>query len=514
MHVVWFKRDLRIHDHAPLFRASQAGPVLPLYVIEPDFWQQPDASERHYNFLCECLTELQSDLAGLGQPLLIEVGDVIDVLSRLHRTHPITKLWSHEETGNGWTYARDVKVAGWCKEYGVLWQEERQNGVIRRMKSRDGWARAWDKQMAEPCVAVPNGLPKALAITPKPLPTATDLNLENQPCQQRQTGGRTHAKKHLFSFLEERGENYRKAMSSPVAGATACSRISPYLAFGSLSPREGAQATWARQKQLKEQAKAGERVGSWRGAMKSFSGRLHWRCHFMQKLEDEPALEYHSLHRAYDNLRPRKPDQTLFDAWAKGETGLPFVDACMRSLIATGWLNFRMRAMLMAFASYHLWLDWRATGNHMAQLFTDYEPGIHWPQVQMQSGVTGINAIRIYNPVKQGYDQDPSGDFIRHWVPELADIDPAFVHEPWLGMDRTLDRQYPKPIVDHLVAAREAKQKIWAVKRTPAFRDEAGRVLEKHGSRKNDMREAAPRKKQTAQKQKAAQQNPNQLSLL
>ena len=100
-------------------------------------------------------------------------------------------------------------------------------------------------------------------------------------------------------------------------------------------------------------------------------------------------------------------------AWEAGETGLPFVDACMRYLRATGWLNFRMRSMLVAVASYHLWLDWRATGPHLARQFTDYEPGIHWPQVQMQSGTTGMNTVRIYNPVKQGRDQDPAGVFTR-----------------------------------------------------------------------------------------------------
>ena len=139
----------------------------------------------------------------------------------------------------------------------------------------------------------------------------------------------------------------------------------------------------------------------------------------------------------------------------KGETGLPFVDACMRSLNATGWINFRMRAMLMAVASYHLWLDWRAPGEHLARQFTDYEPGIHWPQVQMQSGTTGINTVRIYNPVKQGHDQDPDGAFVRRWVPELRDVPDAFIHEPWRWEQAgsVLDRVYPAPIVDHLAAA-------------------------------------------------------------
>jgi deoxyribodipyrimidine photo-lyase len=151
----------------------------------------------------------------------------------------------------------------------------------------------------------------------------------------------------------------------------------------------------------------------------------------MQKLEDEPAIETRCLHPACEGLRPREADAARLAAWEAGETGIPFVDACMRYLRATGWLNFRMRSMLVAVASYHLWLDWRATGPHLARMFTDYEPGIHWPQVQMQSGTTGMNTVRIYNPVKQGRDQDPSGAFTRAWVPEVRDVPDRFLQEPW-----------------------------------------------------------------------------------
>nr|WP_282449422.1 FAD-binding domain-containing protein [Roseibium sp. CAU 1639] len=276
-------------------------------------------------------------------------------------------------------------------------------------------------------------------------------------------------------------------MSTPVRAFDACSRLSPHLAFGTLSLREVAHSTWARQRELKEQDFPGRTT--WQGALRSFSGRLHWHCHFMQKLEDEPRLEFENLHRAYDGLRPKEPDRARLDAWRKGETGLPFVDASMRALRATGWMNFRMRSMLMAVASYHLWLDWRAPGLHLARMFTDYEPGIHWPQVQMQSGTTGINTIRIYNPVKQGLDQDPSGDFVRRWVPELKDIDSTHLHEPWKADNagKVLGKAYPFPIVDHLSAAKEAREKVWAVRKGQAFRGTAAGIQSKHGSRKSGI---------------------------
>ncbi|MEO0548915.1 MAG: deoxyribodipyrimidine photo-lyase [Pseudomonadota bacterium] len=485
LQLVWFKRDLRIADHRVLARASAAGPVLPLFIVEPDLWQQPDMSARHWAFVRECLASLQGDLAALGQPLIIRVGEVIDILECFRRKYPRIQLWSHEETGNGWTYARDTKVAEWARSQGVVWQEVRQSGVIRRLRSRNGWAKRWDAFMAEPETTPPPALPRLDDVAPGQVPTAADLKLRDTDCPGRQRGGREAALDCLYTFLHVRGAPYRRAMSSPADGAEHCSRLSPHLAWGTLSMREAAQATWSRQRDLK----ADGIKGGWRGSMSSFQGRLHWRDHFTQKLEDEPRLEFENLHPAYRGLRPDTPDQVRLEAWCKGETGLPFVDACMRALNATGWMNFRMRAMLMAVSSYHLWLDWRAPGEHLARMFTDYEPGIHWPQVQMQSGTTGINTVRIYNPVKQGHDQDPDGSFVRRWVPELAAVPEAFIHEPWTwdGAASVLDKAYPLPIIDHLAAAKEARQKVWAVRKGQTFRASANTIQNKHGSRKSGV---------------------------
>ena len=483
--IVWFKRDLRIEDNAALSCAAHRGPVLPLFVAEPELWGGPDQSGRQWSFVEECLEELRSDLQALGQGLIVGTGDVVDELDRIRDRFGPIQIWSHEETGNAWTYARDKRVRSWCRKNGVIWNELRQNGVIRHLGSRNGWAKRWDAFMAEPESEMPRALVPLTDIAPGAIPTAKTLGLKADPCPGRQTGGRRAALDHLYSFLHVRGAPYRRAMSSPAAGAEHCSRLSPYLAWGVVSMREVAQATWARQREVKaNQIRAG-----WRGSLSSFQGRLHWRDHFMQKLEDEPGIETRNLHRAYDGLRPTQPDQDVLEAWSAGETGLPFVDACMRCLSATGWMNFRMRAMLMAVSSYHLWLDWRKPGEHLARMFTDYEPGIHWPQVQMQSGTTGINTVRIYNPVKQGYDQDPGGDFVRRWVPELADLPVEFIHEPWTwdGAAALLDKAYPMPIVDHLEAARSARQKVWSVRKGDAYRADANAIQDKHGSRKSGI---------------------------
>ncbi len=200
--------------------------------------------------------------------------------------------------------------------------------------------------------------------------------------------------------------------------------------------------------------------------LRGFLSRLHWHCHFIQKLEDEPAIEFHNFARIYDGLREDDWREDYFLAWCNGQTGYPLIDACMRSLRATGWLNFRMRAMLVSFASYHLWLHWRQTGLFLAQQFLDFEAGIHWSQMQMQSGTTGINTLRIYSPSKQMLDQDPKADFVRRWVPEWG------------------SSAYPAPIVSEKLAAQQAKERIWARRRLPEARTEAQEVLRRHGSRK------------------------------
>ncbi|MEM8652281.1 MAG: FAD-binding domain-containing protein, partial [Pseudomonadota bacterium] len=477
---------LRVQDHRVLSQASNQGPVLPLFIVEEAFWAQPDMSARQWAFVAECLHDLRNQLIELGQPLVVRRGDAIEIFKELNETFEISALWSHEETGNGWTYARDKRVTAWCRQENIPWHEIQQNGTQRRLSSRNGWAKAWDATMAEPVLAPPL-LPPLQELPLGEIPSASEIGLESDYCPGRQLGGREQGLERLHTFLHERGEFYRTEMSNPLAGSTACSRISPHLAWGTLSMREVAQITWTRQRQLKQQPNGS--VGKWRGALKSFSGRLHWHCHFIQKLEDCPSLEFENLHKAYDGLRSKEPNTEKLMTWQIGETGLPFFDACMRSLAATGWLNFRMRAMVTAVASYHLWLDWRKPGEYLARQFTDYEPGIHWPQIQMQSGVTGINTVRIYNPIKQGYDQDPDGKFVRQWVPELASIEDQFIHEPWKAKnaETVLGKTYPYPIVDYLNSAKEARQKIWAVRKGAKFRVEANAIQEKHGSRKSGV---------------------------
>ncbi|EBA11566.1 FAD-binding domain-containing protein [Roseobacter sp. CCS2] len=483
--VVWFKRDLRLHDHAPLSQAAQAGTVLPLYVIEPEYWALPDVSYRQWRFWAGAIADLQQQIATLGGQLCLRSGAVVDVLSQLRADYGPFDLVAHQETGNAWTFARDNAVRDWCHRNGADFTEHQQHGIWRGAAlDRNRWAKRWDAMMAAPLTPIPSDIDWA-RVTSDALPDAAALGLTDDGIVAMQSPGLAAARATLDSFLHDRGAPYQKAMSSPVSGETACSRLSPHLMAGSISMREVYQATLARQSAVAALPKADR--GTWPSAMKSFVGRLHWHCHFMQKLEAEPEIEWLPMARIYEGLRPTPTDSSLLSAFEEGRTGYPFVDACMRYLRATGWINFRMRAMLMSFASYNLWLPWQQSGTVLARLFTDYEPGIHWPQSQMQSGETGINAVRIYSPVKQGYDQDPTGVFTRQWVPELAHLTGKALQDPWT-LD-ALPKGYPARIVDHQQTAREAKQRIYGLRRTAEARSQSAAIFEKHGSRKpRDLR--------------------------
>lgn len=491
MHVVWFKRDLRLHDHAPLAAACEQGSVCALYIVEPELWAQPDTSERHWLFIRESLIDLRKSLQALGADLVIKVGAAVEVLDTLHAEHGITSLWSHQETGNGWTYARDIAIGKWCKLQQVPWHEKRQFGVVRGLASRDGWAGQWSRFMNAEIVPTPEQI-ECVDIKSDQLPTSADLNVTDDGCEDRQHGGRARGLRALTTFLRERGRYYSREMSSPVTAFMSCSRLSPHLAYGTVSIREVYQALEYRRETLKHLPP--EDTYGWARSLSMFSARLRWHCHFIQKLEDEPRLEFENAHRAYDGLRPEPINHTLFTAWAEGRTGYPFVDACMRALIKTGWINFRMRAMLMSFACFHLWLHWRETSLHLARLFTDYEPGIHYNQCQMQAGTTGINTVRIYSPIKQSMDQDPEGEFIKRWVPELQDCPEEEIHTPWEFSSGVYN--YPDPIVDEKMARTEARDRIYAVRKQKTHRAEAEKIVKKHASRKRTSRKKKVSSKQ------------------
>ncbi|MBB6252890.1 cryptochrome/deoxyribodipyrimidine photo-lyase family protein [Nitrospirillum iridis] len=483
--VVWFKRDLRLADHAALHHAARQGPVLCLYVIEPSLWRQPDAANQHYQFILECLGDLAADLRHRGGALHLATGEVVEVLDDLYRRAPFRALHAHEETGNGLTFHRDRAVARWCRDHGVAWHEVPQFGVVRRLATRDGWQDAWEAHMAAPCLPIPSACFASTLGRRDAPPQPGELGLVPIDPPMRQPGGRSQGLAVLDSFLRDRSGRYRGGLSSPLSAPTACSRLSPYLAYGALSLREVAQAA---RRQLAAPCDAPD---SRRQGLAAFLSRLHWHCHFIQKLESEPALEWRNLHPGYDGLREGEWNEDHFQALVTGRTGWPLVDACVAMLRETGWVNFRMRAMLVSVAAYPLWLHWRPVGLWLARQFLDYEPGIHWSQMQMQSGTTGMNTTRVYNPIKQARDHDPQGRFVRRWLPAMRRVPDSWLFEPWRMPADVQNRcgvrvgtDIPWPVVDLDVATRAAKARVHGVRAQPSVKAAVAALVDKHGSRR------------------------------
>ena len=474
--VVWLKRDLRLSDHQPLADAVASGlPVLLLYCFEPMLLADPHYSARHWRFVRESLQDLQQRLP-LGSLYVIKQG-VLVTLKQLHQRFEIAQLFSHQEVGLDNTFTRDKNVQAWCDQHRVNWQEAPYAAVVRGLTQRDDWDTHWQKVMRAPLAEVDLAQVQWFTVAAN-LPNfkcVTDYPATRDPAFQQ--GGEQAALQTLDSFFQERGKRYFGSISSPELSQTHCSRLSAYLAWGNLSLRQVYQVLLSHWN-----------TPGWRRSLVALSARLHWHCHFIQKFESQSEMEFYPINSGYD-LLPRVTgelaEQRLL-AWEQGQTGIPMVDACMRSLQHTGYLNFRMRAMLVSFLCHHLEVDWRYGVQHLARLFLDFEPGIHFAQFQMQAGVTGINTIRIYSPVKQGEEKDPDGSFVKTWIPELANIPAPLVHTPWLlsPMERLmysieLGKDYPEPIVDLKHSYAQAQELLWSWRDKPEVKRENYRLLKR-----------------------------------
>ena len=353
--VVWFKRDLRTSDHLPLLEATSGDlPVLCLFLVEPQRLAQPDCDPIHIEWELDCAYELRKKLEEAGANLDIMHSDALEAIEEIHAKYTISRIRSHEETGTTWSFDRDKRVSSWCIENNVEWLEYPNNGVIRGMNERDKWKTSRDRRMGLDLLAPPKKIAGVQSVSGNV--TMQSIGISRRQIIHRPVPGQDAAMDVLRSFLSSRGESYRWSMSSPSLAVDNCSRLAPYFSTGCISVRRVVQTTSAKMRRLKEARSRGEDVGGWLQSLSSFQSRLAWHCHFMQKLEMEPTLDTRAQNPLIDENMNRVMDKERFRAWSEGKTGWPFFDACMRSLIATGWINFRMRAMMMSAASYNLWL--------------------------------------------------------------------------------------------------------------------------------------------------------------
>ncbi|MBS3804420.1 MAG: deoxyribodipyrimidine photo-lyase [Oleiphilaceae bacterium] len=466
------KRNLRLQDSAPFFHAMKSvrrhGNVLPLYIHEPEMIRQPDVSRQHQAFIRETLDDLVSEIETLGGQLLELVGDAISVLERIHASKPITRICTHRETTQNSQFERDNQVRQWCLAHGVELVEFEQNGIARGRQQPLTFPEYFS-QSVNLTLKDPTGTNLSERFEKPQMPSCSLQDIPNAQGVDkplRQTGGRREGVRALNHFFTLQNLNqYPFKLSSPNTGWDGCSRMSTYLAYGVVSDREVFRAV-DRVVTEGHQRLNSDQFQTLQDRARFYLDRLTWRRQYIQAFENDPSLETQCMLRQFNGVREAEFDQALFDAWKSGRTGYPYIDAAMRCLHETGWINMRLRATVVSFATMNLWLPTVKVAQYLATEFLDYDPAIHHVIHQVVAGTSTFDGLMVYDPIKQGLDHDADGTFIRRYIPELADCAGPEVHHLQTVSghknvhSKTIVRPYPEPVVDHRETAMKAKRRV------------------------------------------------------
>lgn len=446
--IVWFRRDLRISDHAPLHRAISRGAVIPVFIFDRALLHHPETGSARVAFMLDCLRSLDEDLRDRGGRLILKFGDPVELLPDLIRETGADGIYAYVDYERIYGRVRDAQLNQALVEQGLKIRWFEPSGAASELMDYRDYRKLWYRDMSADMLSTPLNIPTPEDIASEPIPKLTDLGLVPDG-KLIPPAGTSAARDILGQFLNEKLDRYYWQLSYP--GAEVTSGLSPHIKFGAISIRECYQTAQRILKYTSDQ-----RIER---SCKQFISRLRWGSGFAQRFRYLPQLELRSLYSIFDQ-DGWEFDETLYEAWKTGQTGFPIIDAAARCLEATGgWmaLNFRSRALYSSFLSNLMNHDWRYGALHFMRHLIDGDCPIDHYQWAMQAGVTHCldkSWTRIYNPEQAAVDRcDPDGAFIKKWVPELAKI-PAVQ----LGLPPRV-QGYPQPILNYREArARRVQQ--------------------------------------------------------
>jgi deoxyribodipyrimidine photo-lyase len=447
--IVWFRRDLRVSDHAPLYRAARRGAVIPVFILDRALLHHPETGSARVDFMLQCLRSLDQDLRDRGGRLIIRCGDPVEVLPQLIRETQADGIYAHIDFERIYGRVRDARLNQVLaqQQLNIRWFEPQ--ATTSELVDYPQYRQLWYADMNAEIVPTPSQIQVPPEVWSEPIPTLTALD-HGDDGKPLPPAGTQAARQLLEQFLTQKTSRYYWQLSYPSAEAT--SGLSPHIKFGVISLRECYQATQV----IKESPDP--RV---QRSRKQFIARLRWNSGFAQRFRYLPQLEMRSLYPIFDQ-EDWNFDEGLYQAWQQGQTGFPIIDAAARCLLKTGgWqsLNFRTRACYASFLSNLMGMDWRYGALHFMRHLIDGDCPIDHYQWAMQAGITAAidkTWTRIYNPGQVAVDRfDPHGQFIKHWLPELRHLPPE-----QLGIPPAV-KGYPTPILNYQEVRRQRVEQLF-----------------------------------------------------
>lgn len=449
--IVWFRRDLRISDHAPLHRAASRGAVIPVFIFDRALLHHPETGSARVAFMLHCLRSLDQELRDRGGRLILRFGNPVEILPNLIRETQSDGIYAYIDYERVYGRVRDAHLNRVLAQQNLRIRWFEPTAALPDLLPYADFRKFWYREMESEMLPTPLNIPTPDDVFSEPIPTLTDLGLLPD-CKMIPPAGTQAARTLLQEFLTEKVDRYYWQLSYP--GAEITSGLSPHIKFGVISVRECYQTA---QRLLKYDSN--QKI---QRSRKQFISRLRWGSGFAQRFRYLPQLELRSLYSVFDQ-DGWQFDEALYEAWKTGQTGFPIVDAAARCLEGTGgWMamNFRSRALYSSFLSNLLGMDWRYGALHFMRHLIDGDCPIDHYQWAMQAGVTHCldkSWTRIYNPEQAAIDRcDPNGEFIKKWVPELAHI-PAVQ----LGLPPRV-KGYPAPILNYREARHRRVQQLEA----------------------------------------------------